>query len=325
MRGMVIVSILRLSPDAKQSDNRCPIAGSFYLLYNVHVLNNPLNGGSMSLTVYEPNHILKAGIRIWPQMFRELIGSRELIWRLILRDISAKYKQSFLGILWAFLTPLVMMFVFVWIKGQNILPIKDTTIPYPAFLFLGQMVWLFFSHGLTTTAVSLTEAGSLLTKINFPREVLVLSKLGQTIFEFLIRIPLLMIILLWVGFTPKILILLVPLLLIPLLLLIAGLGFFVSLLNGIMRDISSMIGILMSIGMFAAPVIYPPPTSWPMSFWINYANPVSAFINATRDLTSYGFLTDPMSYFLSSTISVMIFFIGWRAFHLVEPKIAERV
>jgi len=276
------------------------------------------------ITVYEPNHILKAGIRIWPQMFRELIESRELIWRLILRDLSAKYKQSVLGILWSFLTPLVMMFVFVWIKGMNILPIKDTNMPYPAFVFLGQMVWLLFQHGITTTTNSLAEAGSLLTKINFPREVLVLSKLGQTAFEFLLRVPLLVIIFIWLGFIPNVAILLVPIALLPLLLLVAGLGFFLSLLNAVIRDVSSLVGIILSIGMFATPVIYPPPVSWPMSFWINYVNPVSAFVNASRDLATVGHIIDPASYVTSIILSLLVFVIGWRGFHLVEPKIAEQ-
>lgn len=277
------------------------------------------------ITIYEPNHILKAGIRVWPEMIRELLNSRELIWRFTIRDISARYKQSTLGILWSFLTPLVMMFTFVWVKGMNILPIKDTNMPYPSFIFLGQMVWLLFSHGVTITTNSLVEAGSLLTKTKFPREVLVLSKLGQTVFEFLIRIPLLFIIFFWVGFIPKPTIFLVPFILLPLLLMVTGLGFYVSIFNGIMRDISSLIGILMSIGMFATPVIYPPPVSWPLSFWVNYVNPVSAFVTASRDIVTTGHLTDPLSYVVSTIISVLLFFTGWRVFHLIEPKIAERI
>lgn len=277
------------------------------------------------ITIYEPNHILKAGIRIWPEMLRELIEARGLIWRLIMRDISSRYKQSVLGIFWTFLTPLVLMFIFLWIKNKNIIPIKETTMPYAAFIFLGQMVWLLFSHGVTATATSLVEASSLLTKINFPREVLVLSKFGQTIFEFLIRIPLLIIIFIWVGFVPNLSILLVPIILLPLLLMVAGIGFFVSILNGVIRDISSIIGIIMSVGMFATPVIYPPPTSWPLAFWVNYVNPVSGFVNSARDLATVGYLTDPLSYLSAATLSVLLFFIGWRVFHLVETKIAERI
>jgi lipopolysaccharide transport system permease protein len=275
--------------------------------------------------VYEPNHIVKAGIRVWGEMFRELVDFRGLIWRLVVRDISARYKQSFLGIFWAFLAPLVMMVVFVWVKNKNILPIADTVMPYAAFVFLGQIVWLLFFHGIITTANSLVAAGTMLTKINFPKEVLVISAMGQTIFEFLLRIPLLIIVFFWVGFTPEISLLLLPIILIPLLFLVAGLGFIVSLLNAVFRDIGSVLTIALNLGMFITPVIYPPPTSWPMSFLINHVNPISAFVIAARDLATVGYLTQPASYISSTILGFLLFFIGWRLMHLVEPKIAERV
>lgn len=277
------------------------------------------------VTIYEPNHIQKVGIRVWGEMFRELVDFRGLIWRLIVRDISARYKQSFLGVFWAFLAPLVMMFVFVWVKGKNILPIGDTNMPYAAFVFLGQVVWLLFSQGLTKTAGSLVAAGSMLTKINFPKEVLVISAVGQTIFEFMLRIPLLLIIFFWVGFIPKFSLLLLPIMLIPLLLFVIGLGFFVSLLNAVFRDIDSILTIILSLGMFATPVVYPPPTSWPLSFLINHLNPISAFVIAARDLATVGYLSEPASYISSTILGIISFLIGWRLMHLVEPKIAERV
>ena len=278
-----------------------------------------------NVTIYESEHIMKAGIRIWGEMFRELIEHRGLVWRLMVRDISARYKQSALGILWAFLAPLVMLIVFVWIKGKNILPIGETAMPYAAFVFLGQTVWLLFSQGLTISSNSLVAAGSLVTKINFPREVLVLSSLGQTIFQLIIRIPLLVIVFLWVGFIPEWTILLVPFAMIPLLLMIIGMGFFLSLLNAVIRDIGSILVIVMGLGMFATPVIYPPPTTWPLSFWINYINPVSGFVTAARDLTSVGYLTSPETYASATLLSILIFLAGWRLFHIVEPKIAERI
>jgi lipopolysaccharide transport system permease protein len=277
------------------------------------------------ITVYQPNHILKAGVRIWTEMFRELVEFRGLVWRLVVRDISARYKQSFLGVLWAFLAPLALMIVFVWIKKKNILPIGETAMPYAAFVFLGQMIWFLFSHGVTSSANSLVNAGSMLTKINFPREVLILSSIAQTIFEFVIRIPLLALVFFWVGFMPQWTILLVPFILIPLILMLVGAGFIVSLFNAVIRDTSSALGIVMNLGMFATPVIYPPPTTWPLSFWINYANPVSSFLTASRDLSTVGYLTDPTNYFSSALFGFLLFFVGWRIFHLTEPKVAERI
>ena len=102
-------------------------------------------------------------------------------------------------------------------------------------------------------------------------------------------------------------------------------GFYRSLVNGVIRDVGNVLGIVINLGMFVTPVIYPPPTGWPMSFLINYVNPVSGFVTAVRDLTTIGSFTDPAAYVSSVIISILLFFTGWRFFHIVEPKIAERV
>ena len=284
-----------------------------------------MNYSPERIKIYEPNYIMKVGIHVWANMFSEIIEFRGLIWRLIIRDITARYKQSIFGILWAFITPLVMMIIFVWIKNKNILPIGETSMPYAAFVFTGQMVWLLFSQGITTSANSLVAAGNMLTKINFPREVLVLSATGQTIIDFFMRIPLLIIIFIWVGFIPDISIVFGFILLIPLVFLTAGLGFFFALLNSITRDISNALGIVVNLGMFVTPVIYPPPETWPLSILINIINPVSSFVTEFRSLTNSGDITNPGSYILSMIVSILIFLIGWRIFHLMEPKVAERL
>jgi lipopolysaccharide transport system permease protein len=278
-----------------------------------------------SMKIYEPNYLLKAGIRIWPEMLNELIEYRGLIWRLVIRDISARYRQSVLGILWSFLTPLFMTVIFVVVKNNRILQIGETMMPYAAYVFFGQMIWLLFSQGLTSASNSLISSSSLLAKINFPKEVLILSALGQTIFDFIIRIPLLIIIFFWVGFVPKPTIIFVPVIIIPLLFLIFGLGLLVAMFNAIIRDIGSILLIVLSVAMFASPVIYPPPTAWPLAFWINHVNPVSGFLIAAQDLAAKGYIADPAGYFSAVLFSIVILLVGWRIFHLVEPKIAERI
>ncbi len=284
-----------------------------------------MSSSSDKIKIYESDYLIKAGIRIWIDMVKELIEFRGLIWRLIIRDISARYKQSIFGILWAFLTPLVLMLIFVWIRNSKIIPIDETTMPYAAFVFTGQMIWLLFSQGVISSANSLVSAGNMLTKINFPREVLIFSAIGQAIFDFIVKIPLLLIIFYATGFFPDLSILIVPFVLMPLLILIIGIGFFVSLLNAVSRDIGNALSIIMNLGMFATPVIYPPPQSWPLSFLINTLNPASSFINISRDLMVNGVISEPLNYLFSIGVSVVIFLMGWRLFHLTEPKIAERI
>jgi lipopolysaccharide transport system permease protein len=165
----------------------------------------------------------------------------------------------------------------------------------------------------------------MLKKINFPKEVLVISAVGQTIFEFLLRIPLLLIVFIWVGFTPQIALFAMLVILLPLLLLVIGIGFYASLLNAVFRDMGNLLVILVNLGLLVTPVIYPPPTTWPISYWINYVNPVSSFVIAVRDLATAGFITEPSSLALSSTLGILVFLTGWRLMHLIEPKIAERI
>lgn len=277
------------------------------------------------IRVYGGFSALNSGMGVWGEMFRELIHYRGLLWSLMIRDIRARYKQSIIGLLWPFLSPLVLVVIFVWIRSRNILPIGETDMPYPAFVFVGQIIWLLFSRGVTTCSTSLVGAENLLTKVNFPKEVVLFAALGQTVFEFLIRIPLLVIVFIWVGFIPQVTILFTPLILLPLLLMVAGVGFFASLFNAVIRDIGNVLTIVMSLGMFLTPVVYPPPQSWPLSFLINHVNPMGVYINATRELLSVGHLTDPLSYISAVLLSVLLFGLGWRTFHLVEPKIAERI
>lgn len=275
--------------------------------------------------IYTPDHLIKGGLHVWVEMIGELGAYRHLIWRLMARDIAARYRQSVLGIFWSFLNPLLLMVMFVWAKNNQMLPIEETPIPYAAYVFLGQMLWFLFSQGVTGASASIVGASSLLTKINFPKEILVISALGQTIIDFLLRIPLLFIIFFWTGFTPHVSILFVPFVILPLILLILGIGFFLSLFNAIIRDIGNALSFILTIGMLATPVIYPPPKTGALSFWINHANPVSGILIAVQDLISLGYMHDPAAYVSSVVFSILLFCTGWRIFHLVEPRIAERI
>jgi lipopolysaccharide transport system permease protein len=116
-------------------------------------------------------------------MWRDLVASRELAWRLMVRDISAQYRQSLLGIFWAFLPPIAMAVVFVILHSRKLINISDTEIPYPAFAMFGTVLWQVFVDSLNAPLKTVTTAKAMLAKINFPKEALVLSAMGQTLFN----------------------------------------------------------------------------------------------------------------------------------------------
>jgi lipopolysaccharide transport system permease protein len=274
--------------------------------------------------VYTPHSHLGNGLAAWREMVEELIASRELTWRLFLRDFSARYRQSILGYIWAIVPALVTTATFTWLNRAKVLPIAGTELPYPVFVLLGMTIWQLFANGLTGATQSLVNAGSLITKINFPRETLVLAAFGQSIFEFLIRMVLVAAAFVIFHVMPAWTVILIPLAMIPLCLFTLALGFIFSLLNGVMRDAGQIITFLLTFWMFLTPVVYPAPTHGAKSL-INVLNPVSPFVIAAQDLTSRGHLTQPGNYAIGSAISLVAFLLAWRIFHLTETRIAERI
>jgi lipopolysaccharide transport system permease protein len=276
------------------------------------------------LTVYTPNDRVGLGLEAWRDMAKELVDSRELTWRLFLRDFSARYRQSVLGYVWAVVPVLLTVVTFTWLNCSNVLAIGGTALPYPLFVLLGMTVWQLFASGLTGATQSLVNAGSLITKINFPRETLVLAAFGQSLFEFCIRAALVA-----GGFAlwrtaPSWTILLIPAALVPLCLFTMGLGYLLALVNGVMRDAGQLVTFLLTFWMFLTPVVYPAPAKHGHAM-LQALNPVSPFVTASQDLATRHSLSQPYPYAVACAISVVVFLFGWRVFHLTETRIAERV
>lgn len=279
---------------------------------------------NLNLNVYVPNKHLKLGFRIWPEMFRELIGSKELIWRLFVRDFLAKYKQMVIGVVWAIIMPLLMVGTFVFLNQSGVINIGKTDVPYPVFALLGLTIWQLFATGVTACADSILKGGAMVVKINFPKESLVIAAFAQSVFEFLVRVGLLVVIFVIYKVMPSWGAFLLPLVLIPLILLTLGLGLLLALLNVLMRDIANIVTLLTAFLLFLTPVLYPAPSAGIFASLSIY-NPLSALVGGARDLVIFGYISNPIQFIIASAISLFIFLISWRIFHIVEIRIAERV
>lgn len=277
-----------------------------------------------TLVVYTADCDRGIGPRVWVAMARDLAGSRELTWSLFLRDFSVRYRQSILGYFWALLPPLLATAAFWALDRSAILPVGPTSLPYAVYVFLGLMVWQFFSGGLVQTAQSLVVAGSFVGRINFPREALVVAAFGQAVVELLLRAVLLGGLLAWFGVRPAWTVLLLPVALLPLALMTVGFGFILAPLNGLARDVTNALTVITTFGMFLAPVVYPPPTAWPQAA-VNYLNPVSPFVIAARELTVGDPLSQPGTFAVASLFGLFVFVGGWRTFRLVMPRVLERL
>lgn len=273
---------------------------------------------------YLPDSHLGFGWRVWRQMFVELIGSRELIWRFFLRELSARYRQSFFGYVWAIMPAILTVVTFTYLNRSGTLAIGETGMPYPVYVLLGMTVWQLFATGLIRTTQCLVKARAIITQINFSRESLVIAAFGEAVFNFLLRFILIIAIFIWYRVVPAWTVIFVPVILVPLSLMTLGIGFILALANGVFRDIGNSLTMILTFAMFLTPVVYPPPVSGAKIF-INYLNPVSPFVIAARELTMSGQLSRPYGLVLGCGVGLLIFLIGWRVFHLAMSHIAERV
>jgi lipopolysaccharide transport system permease protein len=271
---------------------------------------------------YTADGVRREGLRGWRLMLKGMVDSRRLIWLLMLRDISVRYRQSVLGYAWAVLPPVVTVGVFAFLNASRVLPIGETTIPYMAYALWGITVWQLFAGCLSACTNSLSAGGSLVTKINFGKEALVIAAIGQPLFEFLIRLIPVIFVFLWNGLLPTWAFVFMPLVLLPVTLLALGMGFILSVANLAIRDTANALGMVLSVGIFLTPVLYPPPVRWPF-FLVNILNPLSPLLLASQDLIAFGLFTRPDTFVISCLFSVLVFLGGWRFFHLTIPRIAE--
>lgn len=255
-------------------------------------------------------------------MAKDLYRARELIWRLFFRDFKARYKQSFIGWGWIFLLPLVAVGTFIILNQSGAIKIENTPVPYIIYGFLSISLWQIFAGGLSATTGSVIAAGSFITKVNFPKEALVISSIGSAIVNFLARLVLLLIIYIAHGLTPSLWLLLSPILIFPLILFTLGLGFVTSLFNTVIRDVQTIINTVLAFLLFLMPIMYTTPKD-SVIHQINRMNPLFILINIPRKIIISGSLTQLREFILSAIFAVAVFLFGWFIFTKAQSKIAE--
>lgn len=256
--------------------------------------------------------------------FADLDHHRELLWLFIQRDIRVRYRQSFLGYLWAVAPPLAIALLFSLLAHYRALPMGALPVPYLAFALLNLAIWGLFTATLASATDSLVRAGALVTKTVFPKELIVLACAGPTLFDFCIRlIPAIIVFLYLTVGVSLVGVLLLPVMLIPILLLALGFGMLLSLGNLVFRDIGHAVGMTLTFGMFLTPVLYPPPVTYPFLL-VNFLNPLSPLLIGIQDVLYRGTLGQPMVWALYAAGSTVLFVVAWRVFRLVLPRLAER-
>lgn len=186
--------------------------------------------------VYQPESMLRHPIQLFKLMWRDLLASRELAWRLMVRDISAQYRQSFLGIAWAFLPPIVMATSFTLANEAKVINIGVTDLPYPAYVMFSTALWQTFVEALNGPVQAVSAARPMLARVNFPREALILAKVGEVFFNFAIKLILIVGLFIWFRIPTNWTVILTPVPLIHLILLGTFIGILLAPLGVLYQD-----------------------------------------------------------------------------------------
>lgn len=274
--------------------------------------------------IYTSESRLRRPIQLFKLMWRDLLASRELAWRLMVRDLSAQYRQSLLGVAWAFLPPIVMAAGLTLAKEANAINVGETDIPYPAYVMFSTALWQTFVEALSGPVLALTKAKPMLAKINFPREAIILAKFGEVLFNFSIKLILIVGLFVWFRILVTWTVVLAPVALIHLILLGTLIGTLLSPLGLLYQDISKGITMLTGFWLFLTPVIYPVPKDGTFGFLVKL-NPVTPLLVTTRELATTGELTESVGFWVVSAITLVGLLLTWVIFRLAIPFAIERI
>lgn len=282
------------------------------------------NTKKLHKVVYTPESQMRTPRQLFRSMWEDLKASRELAWRLFIRDISAEYRQSILGVFWAFFPPIVMGVFFIILRSKNVVNLGETDIPYPVFVLVGTTLWQLFNESLNQPLKTIMMARPMLAKINFPREALVLSAFYRIIFNVMIKS--LVILGVFVYFKVQITfgLLLAPGAVLVLILLGLSIGLLLTPLGVLYKDIQSGLSIITQFWFFVTPVVYPPPETFPYSL-ITMLNPVSPPLMVARDLMTKGQSPHIGSFLVISCMTLVGLIIAVMIYRMALPILIERI
>jgi lipopolysaccharide transport system permease protein len=278
----------------------------------------------MKTTVYTPDSSLANPWVMVRAMFADLWTGRELAWRLTVRDISAQYRQTFLGILWALILPLANTVVWLYLNSSGIVVLQQTAIPYPVYVFAGTMLWAIFMDSINAPMGETNAARGMLARLNFPREALLLSGIYKTLFNAAIKIGLLLCVLPFFGVQPGWSGLWFPVGVLAIILSGTAIGLFITPVGMLYTDVGRALPLAMQFLMYATPVVFAMPESG-LAAKVFALNPATPLILTARDWLT-GVPPEHLGYFLGvNAAAIVLLLVSWIGYRLALPILIERM
>lgn len=269
------------------------------------------------------NIIIEAG-RTEKNYWADIWQYRELFLILAWRDLSVRYRQTIIGILWAVIRPLLTMIIFTIIFGRIAKLPSDGNAPYALMVFAAMLPWALFSNSLSESSNSLIGNANLISKIYFPRLIVPIATMVTTFVDFLISFVILIAIMIYYQFIPGWQIIMIPLFILLALLASLGPGLWITSLNVKYRDFRYIVPFIVQLGLYISPVGFSSaivPEKWRLLYSLN---PIVGVIDGFRwcILGGKSIIYMP-GFLLSLTIITFFLWLGISRFRKMEKIFAD--
>jgi lipopolysaccharide transport system permease protein len=284
----------------------------------------PSGQADQPVTLYTPESSLASPSKMARDMLRDLVLSRELAWRLAVRDIAAQYRQALFGILWAFLLPIGNTLIWVFLSNSGVVKVGETPVPYPVYVFSGTMLWAILMDAINAPLQKTTAAKAMLAKLNFPRESLILSGIYQTLFNAAIKVGLLLAVLPLMGVDLGWSLLLFPVGLLSLILVGTAIGLLLTPIGLLYTDVGKGLPIVLQLLMYLTPVVFVMPEAGVAQILFTL-NPLSSLILTSRDWLTGMPPEHLLGFVMIGVLSLALLAVVWVMYRLAMPILIERM
>ena len=255
-------------------------------------------------------------------IFKRIYQYRELLKTSIKKDIGGKYKNSFLGVIWSFINPLLQICVYAIVFP---LIMRNNIENYTVFMVCGLIPWTYFSSVINRSSFVMIENGNIIKKVYFPREILPISLATSETITFLISTIIIIGFVLLTGVGISWLIIFYPLLLLAQYILLIGISLIVSCITVYFRDLQHFIGVFLQLLFYGTPIVYSIETIPERFRWILNLNPMTHIIEGYRDIFYYQQMPNLNNVLIIIAVGILVTIIGYALFNKLQKRFAEEL
>jgi lipopolysaccharide transport system permease protein len=255
------------------------------------------------------------------EMVHEQVQYRDLLFQMVKRDLTLRYKQTFMGAGWAVFMPLLNTVVFsvIFMRVARI----DVGVPYPLFAYSGLVAWNLFASSLRLSITSLTSNMGLVTKVYFPREIFPVSIVLVALVDFTVANLVLVGLMTFYGIAPSVTMMYVPIVVLVHVTFTIAVGLILAMANLFYRDVKYIFEVVLAVGMFATSVLYPVSLIGGRTAKLMYLNPMTPIVDGYRRAMVMGENPLTPAFAATAVIASVMFVAAWILFHRAEYTFAE--